>query len=87
VGKKRANRYGLYDMLGNVFEWCWDAYDKDYYKQSPSEDPTGPDSRDSGRVRRGGNWLFGSEYARSDTRPPDAPMLRSIMGFRLALVQ
>lgn len=55
VGRKLPNGYGLYDMLGNVLEWCSDWYDADYYKRSPSRDPQGPDSGTT-RVLRGGSW-------------------------------
>lgn len=50
-----SNGYGLYDMAGNVSEWCNDRYDATYYNSSPGVNPTGPASGD-GRVFRGGNW-------------------------------
>jgi len=89
VGKKLANRFGLHDMHGNVCEWCWDAYDKDYYKQSPRDDPTGPDAAGAAyRVIRGGGWYFDPRHCRSADRYRRTPVIRRIdLGFRLALVQ
>jgi formylglycine-generating enzyme required for sulfatase activity len=55
VGEKRANEFGLYDTLGNVWEWVNDWYDGNYYQNSPAQDPPGPSSGQY-RVLRGGSW-------------------------------
>jgi sulfatase modifying factor 1 len=67
VGLKKPNPFGLYDMHGNVFEWCHDYFEEDYYKQSPAQDPPGPTSG-SFRVLRGGSWFFNSRFTRSACR-------------------
>ncbi len=56
VGKKKPNGFGLYDMSGNVSEWCSDWYDEQYYKVSPVINPQGPSSNNYLRVNRGGCW-------------------------------
>ncbi|MDO5582391.1 MAG: SUMF1/EgtB/PvdO family nonheme iron enzyme [Planctomycetia bacterium] len=90
VKKKTKNAWGLYDMHGNVWEWCKDVYDSDYYKNSPSTDPTGPDPVPNGgseRVYRGGSWSFDAGGCRSADRYRNDPSRRSnVLGFRLALL-
>ncbi|MBM3212667.1 formylglycine-generating enzyme family protein, partial [Candidatus Poribacteria bacterium] len=67
VCKFAPNRYGLYDMAGNVFEWCADFYAKDYYSKSPSSNPKGPDTGTT-RVVRGGGFSYSANYQRVSDR-------------------
>ena len=55
VGRKRPNPWGLYDICGNIWQWCNDFYQVDYYEQAPLDDPRGPEVGDT-RVVRGGAW-------------------------------
>lgn len=64
---KKANAWGIYDMHGNLWEWCWDYYAADYYTYSPTYNPRGPVTG-SQRIVRGGSAFDGSNYARSSSR-------------------
>jgi formylglycine-generating enzyme required for sulfatase activity len=96
VGEKKPNAFGLHDMHGNVWEWCWDLFRHDYYKKSPASDPRGPKPRKPElslrRVVRGGSW-YASEYGASGLlesshrESRDADSRSSTLGFRVALGQ
>jgi formylglycine-generating enzyme required for sulfatase activity len=87
VGSYPANNLGLYDMHGNVWQWCADWYDTDFYRKSPATDPVNNEVA-SNRVIRGGGWTYGAWYGRSASRYGYLPRTRSRdLGFRVAAVQ
>jgi formylglycine-generating enzyme required for sulfatase activity len=87
VGQKKPNAWGLFDMHGNVAEWCQDVYDKGYYQASPDDNPHGPaDGKEY--VLRGGSWKSPAEALRSAYRLGESPgfsdacLARDAIGFR-----
>lgn len=77
VGEKDPNAWGLYDMVGNVWQWCQDRYQEDYYGQSPARDPRGPEAGEN-RVVRGGCWNSRPSDCRSAYRNCELPQFTDI---------
>lgn len=86
-GKYEANLFGLYDMHGNVQEWCSDWYVENYYEGSPAVDPPGPNAGTQ-RAVRGGCWTFQAKDCRSAYRSRAIPSKKdSKIGFRVVAEQ
>jgi formylglycine-generating enzyme required for sulfatase activity len=84
LGSLGSNAFGLCDMAGNVYEWCYDWYQRDYYRESPSSDPEGP-AKATNRVIRGGGWNCAPDmctaFSRNGLHPPD--WSTNTLGFRV----
>ena len=86
VKLRKPNALGIYDMLGNVAEWCWDEYTDDYYSNSPSTDPTGPATDVNDRITRGGSISNGLTKCNSNIRssmPGTNDVYNYDLGFRV----
>jgi formylglycine-generating enzyme required for sulfatase activity len=91
VGEKKPNALGLFDMCGNIFQWCWDWFSRDYYARSPMEDPRG-DASPGGesiwrleveKARRGGSWRESSPAVTVWHRSQDWASYAGDNGFRV----
>ncbi|MDR0408433.1 MAG: formylglycine-generating enzyme family protein [Campylobacteraceae bacterium] len=86
VGQKQPNKWGLYDMHGNVWEWTEDFYDPEYYSKSSLKDPISRESSLKSIVIRGGGWINSAEHLRSAARYYKTPTTKNDdLGFRVVL--
>ncbi len=82
IGQKIANQLGLYDMSGNVWEWCWDYYDENYYRNKTKYHPTGPTQGNS-FIIRGGSWQTGRDECTVTNRGSNKGNGDKDIGFRI----
>ncbi|MFO0823988.1 MAG: SUMF1/EgtB/PvdO family nonheme iron enzyme [Gemmataceae bacterium] len=85
VGSFPCNAWGLCDLHGNVWEWCQDAFDENFYQSSPTEDPICNNVQENVRVLRGGSWIYDPRYCRAAYRYRYEPAIRGgdDLGFRV----
>src|SRR5262249_40512618 len=85
VGSYPPNAFGLFDVHGNVWEWCHDWFDQGYYSRGEPADPRGAPADTGLRVLRGGSWEMNSTFCRAAKRVRNVPDHRSkVYGFRVA---
>jgi formylglycine-generating enzyme required for sulfatase activity len=88
IGKKKANELGMYDVTGNVWEWCHDLYDPNFYSVSASDNPSGPVSGEGVRIIRGGGWRSRAQGCRVTARSFWGPNFHApFIGFRVCRTQ
>jgi len=86
VGTKKPDAHGIYDLHGNVWEWCLDWFAADYYAKGPRRNPQGPDAGTQ-RVIRGGAWSSSAKFCRSATRDMYPPSTKvADVGFRVVML-